>query len=82
MFVSFKLIVFPIGGVGEGGFPGDLVGDVCHEVLVVDWVPSWYEDIVGDVVGGAEVFPEGGEGLVFGLQVDRHLQHLFIGEYF
>ena len=80
--VSFELIIFLIGGVGEGGFPGDWVGDVCFEIVVVEGVPPWYEHVEGDVVGGAEVFPEGGEWLVFGLQVDRHLPNLFVSRYF
>ena len=80
--VSFELIIFLIGGVGEGGFSGDWVGDVCFEVVFVEGVSSWYEDVESDVVRGAEIFPEGGEWLVFGLQVDSHLEDLFIGECF
>ena len=49
------------------------VGDLCGEFVAIEGVHSWYEDIVGDVVGGTKVFPEGGKGLVFGLQVYRHL---------
>ena len=33
------------------------------------------------LVRGAEVLPEGGEWLVFGLQVDWHVLHFFFGKF-
>jgi hypothetical protein len=36
LFEGFELIVLLVGWVGEGGFPGDWVGDLCGEVVVVE----------------------------------------------
>ncbi len=66
LLVGFKLVVILVFRLSDCFVPGCWVGDLFTEVEVIKRVPSWYVDVVCDVVGGAEELPVGGEWFVFG----------------
>jgi hypothetical protein len=57
-FKGFELEVLLVRMAGDGGFPGDRVGDLLSEIIVAKGVVSWDVVHVGDIVCGAEELPE------------------------
>ena len=63
--------------LGDCFVPGCWIGDGVVEVVVCEGGASWSVDVVRGVVGGVEELPVGGEGFVFGFELDRHGLNLF-----